>query len=201
MKRLIISVILCFMAGYVSAQTIYHYKKVAVVNPSTGEKKSANSNYSIYAPNCIHIIFESNNKIWDVKEDGEKGDDFIPAEDPYYTYRIVGHNGQYKYESSENGISVYHCFYGYEAIHTTSSPGINGFMSWNRGDSVKHIIQDSYYYVSGNRQKINKRCKEMTFNGSEVWGEIYVYELFDTDEKGALPTKKSADPSHPTSLY
>lgn len=191
------------------AQTIYHYKKVAIVDPNTGVKEQ------YYGEKYIHIIYDGN-AVWLVDEKGKKmyGE---PPKDTYdISYSNIGSNGKFKFESRENGFNVYHCVYGYRQIYKTSN-SYGGVFGWKAGDSSEHITKDDYLYVSDDKRKINTRFRENVWVSKVETGvggipyigghyenrykNIDVYEFYDTDEKSSLPSTTNTDPAHPTVIY
>lgn len=210
MKNIAVTVILTLLFSVLmEAQTIYHYKKVACVNPNTGVKEQ------YYGKEYLHIIYERNSALL-VSEKGEGKRNSIPEDTYQMSYTGIGTDGKFELESRENGFNVYHCYHGYRSIHKTSNP-YGGIYSWRAGDSSDHITTDDYLYISEDRRKINTRFKKLIFvpktevgvggilyqGGSyeKRYGDIDVYELYDTDEKSSMPSTKSTDPAHPTAMY
>lgn len=90
----------------INAQTIYHYQKVANVNPDTGEKTA------YYGNAKLHCIFSSNGYVLqEVHENGVKYEDFKDGFDPisgFTTYYSGNRNpGEYSFVKKENSILTY----------------------------------------------------------------------------------------------
>lgn len=186
------------------AQTIYHYQKVATVDPTNGIKKE------FYGQDYLHIIFDGNNTLWVVNEKGEKQKNNIPKDTYDWSYSSIGARGKYIYESRGNGLNVFHCKFGMRRTHKTTNWYYLGSIrqGWNAGDYVDDIYNDDYIYVSDDKHKINTRFKKSTWvseiqtgmgglpyqggHSEDRYGDIDVYELYDTDEKGSIPSSTSS---------
>lgn len=198
--KLLITIAAFSLGLSLNAQTIYHYKCVARVDPSTGVKEQCNGG-------LLHLIYEGNNVIWEVTEDGEKkpvsrfknsttNSNYLYASTEYQN---LGEDYmRYTYQSQNDGIRVYRCIDEYKITMKYMSPEMtmSGIVYKNKEMNISSQRIVNYIYTSSDRRKINK-CMEY----KDETSKIFIFELYDTDEKGYSRPQHKNDPSKPTTLY
>lgn len=190
--KLLISITAFALGLSLNAQTIYHYKCVARVDPSTGVKERYNGRGN------LHLIYDGNSVIWEVTEEGDKislSRKAVQSPGVKTEYKILGEDyKRYTYQSVNNNIRIYRCIDEYKLVMYSS--GMEMTMSGptyvNRETVVSSDRTVNYLYTSSDRQKVNWRTET---------SNIFVYELYDTDEKGYSRPQYQNDPSKPTTLY
>ena len=197
MKKILFIFLLVITTSAINAQTIYHYQKVANVNPDTGEKTA------YYGKSKIHVIFYSNGRILQkVDENGVKYEDFKDGFDPTSgstTYYSGNRNsGEYSFVKKENSILTYKHYSETKLVKKVPQsiyPNLLNLPS----DITNTTISTLYIYLSEDRSRLNHyRPALKQYN---LPAEYEVYELYDTDDAGSIPQSKKMDPNNPTMLY
>lgn len=192
MQKILFIFLLVITTTAINAQTIYHYQKVADVNPDTGEKTADRGTAA--GDRYLHIIFYSNGHILQkVDENGVKDKDFVDGEIKSIGFGLSGalhyysgnrNAGEYSLIKNENNILTYKHYHEDTAV----TPPTN----------ASYTIKNTFYiYLSSDKKRINLYCPPN--NSFKGW--IKVYELYDTDEVGSIPQSKKIDPNNPTMLY
>lgn len=213
MKRFILLVSLfSTMHILVYAQTIYHYRLLAEVNPTTGEKVSKSGN-------LVHFIFASNHAYKCDEYGNTLQEKYNKKSSPGYGYNMYGPytsitneetsgaENTLTYYRSEKGMHIYRSL-----LVTTSTTKYNRQMICNAYTGISYYKQPDdmfkktktvYLYVSEDKQRINM-CYSITDEKKDKNdnSNISVFELYDIDEITSQSQQNiEFDPSSPAQMY